>query len=244
MNELIKIEVNENKEQIVSCRDLFEKLECKERFSKWFDRMIGYGFEENVDYTLYQKVHPQNKQTIDDYAIKISMAKEICMLQRSEIGKQFRQYFIECEKQVLQTNTKDKLLLQLFSNDPMQVATAHKELVALETKPLKETIAIQAPKAEFYDDVVDSKDAIDMGKVAKTLNIDGIGRNKLFEILRNKKILQSNNIPYQQYIDRRYFRCVESKYMKSNGDICVNIKTVVFQKGLDYIRKVIKDFNK
>lgn len=110
-------------------------------------------------------------------------------------------------------------------------AEEQKERLALENAELK-------PKADFYDAVVDSKTAIDMGSVAKVLNM-GIGRNTLFKILREKKILQWNNRPYQEYIDRGYFRCIESSYTKPNGDTCVTIKTVVFQKGVDFIRKVI-----
>lgn len=75
-----------------------------------------------------------------------------------------------------------------------------------------------------------------MDQVAKVLAIPSIGRNKLFELLRNMGVLQSNNIPYQAYIDRGYFRTIEAKYTKPNGDTCINIKTLVYQKGVDYIR--------
>lgn len=97
------------------------------------------------------------------------------------------------------------------------------------------------PKAEFYDAVADSKTAIPMDQVAKVLAIPGIGRNKLFELLRNMNILQSNNIPYQSFIDRGYFRTIETKYTKPNGDTCINIKTLVYQKGVDYIRSKINE---
>ena len=92
------------------------------------------------------------------------------------------------------------------------------------------------PKEEFFDAVTDSKDAIDMGQVAKVLNYPKIGRNKLFEILRENGILQQNNQPYQTYIDRGYFRVVEQKFEPTPGEIRINIKTLVFQKGIDYIR--------
>ena len=91
------------------------------------------------------------------------------------------------------------------------------------------------PKAEFFDAVTDSKDAIPIGDVAKILDM-GIGRNKLFEFLRDEKILMYNNQPYQKYIDQGYFRMVEQKFEK-NGEVCINIKTLVFQKGVDFIRK-------
>lgn len=100
-------------------------------------------------------------------------------------------------------------------------------------------IEAQKPKAEFYDDVVESKDAMSMDRVAKTLNM-GIGRNKLFELLRNRKILMNNNTPYQRYVDSGWFRCIETKFTKPNGDTCINVKTVVLQKGVDAIRRLIK----
>ena len=100
----------------------------------------------------------------------------------------------------------------------------------------------QKPKVDFYDDVVDSKDALPMAIVAKTLNM-GIGRNKLFAFLRGRKVLRENNEPYQSYVDAGWFRCVESKFTKPNGDVCVNIKTVVLQKGLDGIRRLLKQNN-
>jgi phage antirepressor YoqD-like protein len=95
------------------------------------------------------------------------------------------------------------------------------------------------PKEEFFDAATDSKDAIDIGQVAKVLNFPGIGRNKLFEILRNNGILKQNNEPYQKYIDCGYFRVIEQKYEARPGEIRINIKTLVFQKGVDYIRKIL-----
>ncbi len=97
------------------------------------------------------------------------------------------------------------------------------------------------PKAEFFDTVAESKTAISMNEVAKVIDMNGYGRNKLFEILRNKKILDKSNIPYQKFVDSGYFRVLEQKYTTPNGEVKINIKTMVFQKGVDYIRKVIKE---
>lgn len=112
--------------------------------------------------------------------------------------------------------------------------------LALENEQLQLEAKENAPKVEFFEQVTGSKDTVDMAQAAKVLNMK-IGRNKLFELLRDKKVLQPNNQPYQTYIDREYFRMVESKYQKPNGDTHINIKTVVYQKGLDYIRKLIKE---
>lgn len=99
---------------------------------------------------------------------------------------------------------------------------------------------VMLPKAEFFDTVAGSKDAIAIGDAAKVLNM-GIGRNKLFQILRANKVLMKDNIPYQEYIDRGYFRTIEQKWTTPEGETKINIKTLVYQKGLDYIRKVLKE---
>jgi len=110
--------------------------------------------------------------------------------------------------------------------------------LALENEKLQLEAKENAPKVEFFEQVTGSKDTVDVGQAAKVLNM-GIGRNKLFELLRDKKILQGNNQPYQKYIDCGYFRVIESKFTKPNGDTSINLKTVVYQKGLNHIRKLI-----
>jgi phage antirepressor YoqD-like protein len=106
----------------------------------------------------------------------------------------------------------------------------------------KESLILK-PKAIFYDQVTGSTDTIDMREVASVLNIEGLGRNKLFAFLRSKKILDKDNQPYRQFIDSGYFRVIESKY-ENAGEIKISFKTVVFQKGLDYILKKLKEDNK
>lgn len=96
------------------------------------------------------------------------------------------------------------------------------------------------PKEEFFDAVTGSKDAIEIGKVEKVLNYSGVGRNKLFEILRDRGILMKDNVPYQKYIDNGYFRTIEQKYSMPDGETRISIKTLVYQKGVDYIRKVLE----
>ena len=96
------------------------------------------------------------------------------------------------------------------------------------------------PAAEFAYQICSSKDAIDIGNCAKVLNRN-IGRNNLFEFLRNKKILQSDNIPYQKYIDSGYFRVIETKYTIPSGETKISLKTLVLQKGVAYINKLLKE---
>ena len=131
MNNLIKIQINDRGEQLVSGRDLHEFLEGSERFSKWWERMVSYGFEENKDYTPYQKVHPQNKQEYTDYLMKISMAKELSMLQRNERGKQAREYFIKCEEA---WNSEDMVLARAFQIQNKKMIDYREYIQKLENK--------------------------------------------------------------------------------------------------------------
>lgn len=99
------------------------------------------------------------------------------------------------------------------------------------------------PKAEFFDAVADSRTAISMNEVSKVLGIKGYGRNNLFEFLRNNGILDRWNVPYQRYIDCGWFRVIEQKYTRQ-GEPCVTTKTLVYQKGVDAIRKKILNAEK
>lgn len=76
MTELIKVSYDSERPTVLA-RDLYSELGVSERFSRWFDRFKEYGFEEGVDYTPYQMVHPQNHQEQTDYQITLDMAKEI-----------------------------------------------------------------------------------------------------------------------------------------------------------------------
>ena len=127
-----------------------------------------------------------------------------------------------------QQNTPELQMAQGLIAAQQVIEAAHKQIAELK------------PKAEFYDDVTGSSDTISMAEVAKVLNIKGLGRNKLFQILRDKSILQRDNTPYQNYVDRGYFRLIESKYTKPDGSTHINLKTVVYQKGLDFIRKSVE----
>lgn len=228
--ELIKITENNGK-KAVDARELHNFLCIDTPFSKWIKRMLDYGFEENIDWT---KMSIDNQAFSDTIVLSLDCAKEISMIQRSDKGKQARKYFIACEKKLIEA-THHKLP-QTFS-EALQLAADQAKKIELQQCEIKEL----KPKGEFYDAVTGSTDTVDMASVAKVLNIKGIGRNKLFEILRDKSILMKNNQPYQHFIDRGYFRTIESEYQKPDGSIHISIKTVVFQKGVDFIRKNITE---
>ena len=104
----------------------------------------------------------------------------------------------------------------------------------------KQKLIEAEPKVEFYDTVTGSDTTIDLGQAAKVLNYKGLGRNKLFQYLRDKDILMSGNTPYQKYVDAGYFRLIETTWNTPNNDSMIYLKTVVYQKGLDFLSKVIE----
>ena len=120
------------------------------------------------------------------------------------------------------------------TSEVMSWLVSKKQELESENIKLKEHNMVLIPKAEFYDRVTESDDTIDISEVAGILNIKGIGRNKLYDILRDKKILKWNNNPYSEYINRGYFKLVEVITR-----VGVKTKTVVYQKGLDYIRNIL-----
>lgn len=255
MNELIKIEMNKNQEIIVSGRELHKGLGVESRYNDWFKRMLKYGFEENLDYIAItqKKVTAQgNETTYIDHVIKLDMAKEICMLQRNDKGKKFRKYFIECEKrlkeqQLPQLTRKEELQLQLFSEDSLEVVNAHKELVKIEveeaTKPLLGKIEEDKPLVDFAETISKTSDSISIGDFAKLIKDEGIklGRNKLFEWLRDNKYLMKDNKPYQKYIDNGYFEIIEYSYNTPYGSK-FGIKTLI--TGIGQIKIIEKLRNK
>ena len=237
MNELIKIEVRDG-QQLASGRELHKFLEVGTRYNDWINRIIEkYNFIENKDFiTITQKrVTAQGNETeFDDHLMTIAMDKEIAMVSNTEKGKEARIYFIKCEEA---WNSPEMILARAN-----QIQSRMIENYADKIKILENKIEEDKPKVEFYNDVIDSKNTCDMQTVAKTLNFKGVGRNNLFEILRENKILQSNNQPYQKYVDNGWFRVIETKFNDyKTSEIKISFKTVVFQKGIEKISILLKD---
>lgn len=243
MNEIIKIN-NENK---VDGRSLHEFLQIETPFKKWIDRMLEYGFVEGVDFWTEDKnvrradgtIMPQ-KQT--EYDLTISMAKEICMIQRNERGKQARLYFIECEKRLKGLNAPSYQIA-----DPIDRA---KRWIEEETKRQEQAkeISEMKPKAIFADAVATSKSSILIGDLAKILKGNGIetGQKRLFNWLRENGYLiksgSSKNMPTQKAMELKLFEVKVTTINNPDGSIRVTKTTKVTGKGQQYfINKFLKE---
>lgn len=186
MEELIKIEYREG-EALVSARELYEFLNIKVHFSTWMKRMCEYGFEENNDFSILKSGNSNGGiDKVDDYVIKLNMAKEIAMIQRSQKGKQVRKYFIECEKKLKEIVNGPQL--------PTDYLSALKALVASE-----EEKALMKPKVEYYESVLQPNTYIKlltMSEIAKDLSISA---QKLNKELNEKGIIYKKGKTWMLY---------------------------------------------
>lgn len=241
-DQLIPI-IEHDGETAVSLRDLHTFLEVTTPLNKWAVRMFEYGFIEGQDYVEVSDKNVRNSETgqIDgaaaakialggrpskNWAITLDTAKEISMIQRTDKGKQARQYFIEVEKRG--TNLSDDEIL-------------HRALTisAGRVKALEAKVEEIEPKAEAYDSFMDSDGTYSVGNVAKML---GTSQNKLFTELRNHGVLigkgHMRNTPYQQYM--HHFTVKAYSYTRSDGNEGTSHTTRVQPSGVDFIRKKLK----
>lgn len=166
----------------VNLRDLYEFLEVSRDFTTWARQMFDYGFAEGVDYV--EILLPQNGEQVHgghnkrNWAITFDMAKEISMIQRTDKGKQARQYFIEVEKRAhAVTPSIPRSLpeaLRQFANE----VEAHDATRAI--------VAVLEPKASAWDSIVSSSGSWSYNDAAKVLCEEGqieIGEKRLVSVL-------------------------------------------------------------
>ena len=233
MTELIKVQERDG-EQLVSGRELHQFLESSERFSKWWERMVGYGFIENKDYTLYQKVHPQNKQEIIDYLMKISMAKEISMLQRNEKGKEARNYFIKCEE----AWNSDEIVMARAILIQNKKILGYKEKIDI----LEKKIENDAPRVSFAETIEKASDCLLVREFSKLIATEGIhlGEKKLYRWFREKGfILKNSTEPTQTAVQKGLFKVAERVVKAVTGDI-ISTTTRITGKGQVYFLDLLK----
>ena len=231
MNELIKITYN-NDRPAVSARDLHDFLEVKTAYKDWFPRMCEYGFTEGEDFNPLKIERVQNEgermvaRTVDDAVLTIDMAKELCMIQRNEKGKQARQYFLQIEKDW---------------NSPEKIMSRALQIAGDKLKRLENKVEADAPKVLFADAVSASKTSILVGELAKLLKQNGvdIGQHRLFRWMReNGYLIRRNgtdfNMPTQKSMDLGLFTVKETAITHSDGTVTVSKTTKVTGKGQQY----------
>ena len=239
MNELIQVNYDNDRPTVLA-RDLHEFLEVQTPYHKWFPRMCEYGFSQGVDFNPVKFDRVQNEggrqvsRTLDDAQLTIEMAKEICMLQRNERGKQARQYFIQLEKD---WNSPELVMARALKMANNRIGSLEERTVHLEQKIEKDK-----PKVLFADAVSISGSAILIGDLAKILRQNGVemGPNRLFQWLRENGYLikqkgSSYNMPTQKSMELGLFKIKETCVTHSDGHTSINRTPKVTGKGQVYL---------
>jgi len=237
MNELIRVNYD-NDTPTVSGRELHEFLEVETPYRIWFPRMCEYGFNETVDFNPYKNVRVENegnrevKRTMTDHQLTIEMAKEICMLQRNDKGKQARTYFIELEKQW---------------NSPEAVMARALKLANMKIENLTATINIQnqrigelQSKASYVDIILRNKGLVTITQIAKDYGMSG---KKMNDFLHDYGIQYKQSgqwLLYRDYHDKGYTHSFTVNITRKDGTPDVRMETKWTQKGRLFIYELLK----
>ena len=208
MNELIKIRYENAERPTVSGRELHEALEVKTAYKDWFPRMCEYGFTEGEDFNplkneqVRTEGNRQVSRELTDHQLTIPMAKEICMLQRSEKGKQFRQYFIRVEEA---WNSPEMIMKRA-----LEIANEKVKALQVSVSQLTVDKQIMQPKADYFDELVDRNLLTGIRETAKELKVK---QNTFVNFLLDKKYLYRDKkgklMPYAKPMENGLFEVKE-----------------------------------
>lgn len=239
MNELINIKTSETGEPSVSGRELHEFLGVTTRYNDWFPRMVEYGFTEGKDFNLLknEQVRFEGNREVTrellDHLLTIDMAKEICMIQRTEVGKQARQYFIQVEKDY---NSPEKIMARA-----LRIAEKELSTLRLETKVQAQQIAELQPKATYYDLILQCPSLLSVTEIAKDYGLSAKGLNKIL----HEQGVQFNQsgvwFLYSKYQDKGYTSTKTQNYNRPNGTQGSRVHTYWTQKGRIFLYGVLKE---
>lgn len=234
----------DNDRPLVSGRELHEALGIKTQCSKWFDRMCEYGFAENTDYILVSQKcltnNPRNPYTeVTDHQMTIDMAKELCMIQRTEIGKRCRVYFLNIEKQ---WNTPEAVMARALqiANQRLELATHHNTSLIATAAEQAQQIEEMKPKARYYDIVLNSAGVMPISTIAKDYGKSAIWLNKWLHE-HGVQFKQGDMwLLYQKYADRGYVQSKTYTVDNGNGNTIAKPRTCWTQKGRLFIYDLLK----
>lgn len=229
MNELIKINYDNPEKPVVSGRELHEALGIKTAYKDWFPRMCEYGFTENSDFltvALKRATAQGNFTTYNDHMLTIPMAKELCMIQRTDIGRKFRQYFISIEEA---WNSPEMVMQRALS-----IANERVKALQLSISQLTVDNQIMQPKAEYFDELVDRRLLTNFHDTAKELHI---GQKEFIQFLLDHKYVyrdrKSKLKPYMPYVEDGLFELKEFTNTKTGF---TDTQTFITPKGKETFR--------
>lgn len=229
MNELLKVEVNENQEQTVSGRELHMFLGIETPYTKWFERMLQFGFEEEKDFWTKMSESTGGRPSTD-HIMKLNMAKELCMLARNEKGKQARRYFLEVERE---WNSPEKVMARALKIAEGEISNLKIENTALtlENTMQKQVIAEFKPVKEYVDTILASTDTVATSQIAADY---GMSAKTLNKILNGQHIIRNVGgqwILYKKHMNKGYTKSETIEVTRKDGTKKVVMQTKWTQKG-------------
>lgn len=237
MNELIRVDYSKV-DPTVSGRELHQVLEVRTKYGDWFNRMKEYGFTESMDFLLVAQKretnNPKNPFTeYVDHQLTVPMAKELCMIQRTEKGKMARQYFLSIEKA---WNTPEMVMSRAIKMADRTIQ--HLEIE--NTRLLVANVNMQ-PKAEYFDELVDRNLLTNFRDTAKELKV----KEKIFitSLIDRRYIYRDKKGRLKPYADKNngLFEIKEAKNEKSGW---VGTQTLITPKGRETFRLLLKGISK
>ena len=237
MDELIKINYDSER-PTVNGRDLHDALQIKTAYKDWFPRMCEYGFSEGTDFCSFLSESSGGRPAVN-HQLTIDMAKQLCMIQRNEIGMKFRQYFIQVEEA---WNSPEAIMARA-----LQFANHQLALLKHQNMELTDTIAVQnqqilemKPKASYYDVVLNCKDLISTSAIAKDYGKSAIWMNRY---LHEKGVQFKQGdiwLLYQRYAQKGYTSTKTHSYPGKDGETHTKVHTYWTQKGRLFIYELMK----
>lgn len=237
MNEIIKVDFDK---QTVSARELHEKLNIGTRFNDWFQRMRDYGFSEGTDfYSKTSKTSDTGGRPAVDYELSIDMAKQICMIQRTETGKMIRQYFLDLEKA---WNTPEQIMSRALKIADQTIASLTSKVGELESavQEMDGVIQNMAPKVDYADRILSSPDCMLVTQIAQDYGMSAKAFNGVLENAGIQRKVGGQWILYAAYQGKGYTKTRTNEFQ--HGDkVGTRLSTVWTQKGRMFLYTKLKD---
>ena len=237
----------DNEKPMVSGRELHAALMIDTRYNDWFKRMCEYGFIEGRDFNLlkFEQVQIEGdrkvKRKVIDHQLTIDMAKELCMIQRTDIGKCCREYFIEIEKK---WNSPEAILARalLIANHQLQITKGENTKLLDENTEQAEKIKNMLPKASYYDYVLSVEGLMPISTIAKDYGKSAVWMNRWLHEHGVQYKQGQVWLLYQKYADMGYVKSKTFAVSDENGNPNAKLHTCWTQKGRLFIYELLKEY--
>lgn len=244
MNGLIKVNFD-SEQPMVSARELHDALDIKTDYRHWLPRVCAYGFEEGRDFNpvIFDRVQFENERTvkreITDHMMSIDMAKQVCMLQKTEKGMAYRRYFLELERAWNKPERVMARALQLANRTVEQLKNECRMLGG-QVEVQQRLIAELEPKAQYLDEILHSEKSLLATQVAKDYGMSAQTFNKLLYSLKIQYKAAEQWVLYAKHQDKGYTCSTVFEIKCRNGGKIIRMQTEWTQKGRLFLYNELK----